>query len=165
MTWLLPSWNALSIVTLWWNRSASGACARRRGQSRDRRAQKVKSTRCSAKIKMSHFSKVEMSPESSRKRLPSLMSGVHPTGRKLVKDASGGMFYAERIGLKTVSMAISERGYPAEWDISTLRDLWHLYFGATNTPCRRPPTYTSICASRLACHRITSPLGSYAETT
>jgi len=69
---------------------------------------------CSTKIKMSHFSKVEMSPESSRKRLPSLMSGVHPTGRKLVKDASGGMFYAERIGLKTVSMAISERGYPAE---------------------------------------------------
>ncbi len=42
------------------------------------------------------------------------MSGVHPTGRKLVKDDSGGMFYAKRIELKTVSMALSERGYPAE---------------------------------------------------
>ncbi len=72
------------------------------------------SQHCSAKIKMSHFSKVEMSPESSRKRLSILMSGVHPTGRKLVKDASNGVLYAERIGLKTVSMAINKRGYPAE---------------------------------------------------
>jgi hypothetical protein len=67
-----------------------------------------------SKIEMSHFSKIEMSPESPRKRLPSLMSGVHPTGRKLVKDASGGIFYAERIGLKTVSMAINKSGYRAE---------------------------------------------------